>query len=111
VKDFEDRQTTTQDMLTKIAQLRHEQEEARAAALKSGLGAQGFNVLWTFTQQKVPKADEIAQVVDAAVTEHPHWQSNEDLAREFRMSLYLTLDDLTDDVPGMVERIFKVLGR
>jgi len=25
--------------------------------------------------------------------------------------LYLTLDDLTDDVPGMVERIFKVLGR
>lgn len=111
VKDFEDRQTTTQDMLAKIALLRQEQEEARAAALKSGLGAQGFNVLWTFTQQKVAKADEIAKVVDAAVTEHPHWQSNEDLAREFRMSLYLGLGDLAEDVPGMVERIFKVLGR
>lgn len=111
VKDFEDRQTTTAEMLEKIVLLRREQEAAREAALKSGLGAQGFNVLWTFTQEKVARVEEIAKAVDATVSEHPHWQSNEDLARDFRMALYLSLGDLTDDVVALVDRVFKVLGR
>ncbi len=110
VRDFEARQTTTQEMLDKVEKLRREQDEAREAAKKSGLGAQGFAVLWTFTQEKVPRADEVAKAIDAAVAEHPHWQSSDELAREFRYALYASLSDLTDDVPALVDRVFQVLG-
>ena len=109
VHDFEARQTTTQQMLERFEKLAREQQEAREAAARAGLGPSGFAVLWTFTQDKVPRADEVARVVDAAVAEHPHWQSTDELQLDFRRHLYGALADLTDDVTALVARVFDAL--
>jgi hypothetical protein len=88
---FEDRQRTTRDTLGEalklVAELRNATQEREASVLSP----EAFAVSWFLKQEGVPKADEVARQVAAALAECPHWQTSSHQEQELRKGLYKAL--------------------
>lgn len=109
---FKDRQATTEQALRALEALVQEINEARLEQSDRNVSTEAFAVLWLLKRRGVAQAPEVADAMDAAFREHPHWRASEAEGREVRKALYTVLDDLNlKDVPAVAEEILGVLRR
>src|SRR4051794_22664682 len=72
---FEDRQKTTRETLDELDKLVKEVAAAEAKQAETSLSPEGFAVYWLLQKDRPEQALGVAQAVEAAFKESPHWMA------------------------------------
>lgn len=111
---FEERQIEAQQALAELDELVHQLQEANDERRASPLSPQAFAVEWWLrTRQVTPQqAMQVAQSMELALAEFPHWMTNRQQEGQLRAQLYRALLTLgvTEVVPW-ADAILNLLRR
>lgn len=110
LRNYEDRQTTTEDALQELEELLEEYEEARRKAAKTGLSPEAFAAFWLLDRAGAAKAEAIAGEVDALFERLPHFAENAEEFRQLKAELYKLLRPAVglERMKEMAEQIIKL---
>jgi type I restriction enzyme R subunit len=79
---------------------------------QTSLSPEGFAVYWVLQKDRPEQALGVAQAVEAAFKEFPHWQSSEQQDRQVRAAIYKALiNGGVDGVVDVASAILKMLRR
>jgi type I restriction enzyme R subunit len=113
---FRDRQMSTEDALTALANLGKEAVEAEKAQESTGLRPEAFAALWYLKGKGLEeeKAQAVAEAAAAVFDECPQWRLRSDQERQVRIKLHAALiragakDGSSDYVEDIVESLRRV---
>jgi type I restriction enzyme R subunit len=91
LKNYEDRQLTTEDALKNMEALVEECETAKNEAEKSGLAPESFSTFWLLEQAGAPKAKCLTRQTEAVFARLPHFADNAGEFRQLKAELYKIL--------------------
>ncbi len=110
---FEKRLLSAQEAVEELERLVGEYQQAYRRRQESDLSREGFGVYWLLQSEELPEAEQVAQDVEPAFQEYPHWARDSRQEQEVRLRLYKALMN-TSARPRMtdvVNRILDVLRR
>ena len=111
---FEDRQTTTEEALSKLlSQIDKDQQRQKDQAAK-GLDGLTYFVLCKLTDDGIPHPDAASMKVREAFADYPNWKSSEAELRELRKQVTFALVAEEDDfekVTSTVDALFHLLDQ
>jgi type I restriction enzyme R subunit len=117
IKNLEERKLTGMAAMDEIAALVEEKDEARKAALTSGLSDVGFAVHWQLGRDEALTGAgldtlEAAREVETLLGKFPNWVENSDEQRRLRQNLYKPMLTLpADQRANAVEQIMQILDQ
>ncbi|MBI4371435.1 MAG: HsdR family type I site-specific deoxyribonuclease [Elusimicrobia bacterium] len=113
LRNYEDRQTTTEDALQELEELVREYDEARRKAEKTGLSPEAFAAFWLLDRAGSAKAEAIAREVDALFVRLPHFAANAEEFRQLKAELYKLLRPAVglERMKEMAEQIIKLRSK
>jgi type I restriction enzyme R subunit len=115
---FRDRQISTEDALTALAELSKEAVEAETAQASTGLRPEAFAALWYLKGKGMedPKAQAVAEAAEVVFDDCPQWRLRSDQERQVRVKLHAALikagakDGSGDYVEDIVESLRRARG-
>jgi type I restriction enzyme R subunit len=111
VKNYDDRQVTTEQALKDLEELLKEYEGAKRRAEKSGLSPEAFAVFWLLDRAGAAQAETVARQTDVLFAERfPHFADNAADLRLLKAELYKLLRPVVgiERMKTMAEKIQKV---
>jgi type I restriction enzyme R subunit len=117
IKNLEERKITGMAAMDEIAALVVEKDDARMAALDSGLSDVGFAVHWQLGRDQALTGAgldtlAVAREVETLLRKFPNWVENSDEQRRLRQNLYKPLITLpADQRAKAVEQIMQILDQ
>ena len=110
LRNYEDRQMTTEDALKDLEELLKEYEGAKRKADSSGLSPDAFAVFWLLDRAGAAKAEAIARQADTFFENLPHFADNAGELRQLKAELYKLLRPAVglERMKDMAEQIIKL---
>ncbi|MBI5244630.1 MAG: HsdR family type I site-specific deoxyribonuclease [Elusimicrobia bacterium] len=111
VKNYDDRQLTTEQALQELEKLLKEYEGAKRRADKSGLSPEAFAVFWLLDRAGAAQAEAVARQTDVLFAERfPHFADNAADLRQLKAELYKLLRPVVgiERMKTMADQIQKV---
>ncbi len=88
---FDERQTSTKEVLTQLEKLMQERLEAGQAMRESGFDANTFSIFWLLKREKVTEPETLAREIEAVFARFPNYRSNADELRQWKAETYRVL--------------------
>ncbi len=111
---FEERQIESQQALRELDDLVRQLNAAHAERQSSPLSPQAFAVEWWLRTRQIESAPalQVAQAMETAFTEFPHWMTGQKQESELRARLYKSLLEIgVADVVAWADAILNLLRR
>ena len=88
---FDERQTSTKEVLTQLEKLMQERLEAEQAMRESGFDANTFSIFWLLKREKVAESETLAREIEGVFMRFPNYRSNADELRQWKAETYKAL--------------------
>lgn len=111
-KSFYERQLSSQEALQELEELVKELNEAEKAREDSALSPEAFAVFWYLRRNGIAGAEKVAQNVEKALSDYPHWKRDPAQERELRTRLYkILIGRGIEDLADLVDKLLRLLRR
>ena len=110
VRQFEDRQLSTQDALDELTKLLGEVDNAEQMRQSSNLGLEAFAIFWMLNRMQLPGTESIATAMDQEFSDNPYWRQSPEQERRVRLKFYSTLIASGVDQAKLIEIVDSVLN-
>lgn len=110
IKQYKDRQMTTQDALEQLKILIKEINQARKEQIEKGMNINVFSIYWILKKENINGAEKLAYEVEKAMNNYPYWKFSESQERDLRKRLITILVSSTKDSYKAMEIIRKILN-
>lgn len=111
IKQFHERQLTTQEILDELKELIDEINEARKEQAESKIPDEVFSVYWMFKKEGVAEPEKNANVMKDVMEKYPYWKTSEEHERNVRQGVYKVLvhSGIKKNVADIAKRILRVI--
>jgi type I restriction enzyme R subunit len=110
VRQFEERQLSTQDALDELTKLLGEVDRAEQMRQESDFGLEAFAIFWMLSRIELPSAAGIANTMDQEFIENPYWRQSPEQERRVRLKFYSALIGAGVDEARLTEIVDSVLN-
>ncbi len=115
VKLFENRQKTTKETLEELKEIVKEMNATQKEQVEKKMSSEIFTIYWIFKDERILKAEELANGLTKVFASYPHWRKSETYEREIRNALHKAIfkggiQD-TKRVSDIVQNIINILKK